>query len=64
MSQNIAELKQEFAAKLAAADSMQTLEEIRVDFLGKTGKRDRASQIHEGYEPRREKDLRSGGKRP
>ena len=37
MSQNIAELKQEFAAKLAAADSMQTLEEIRVDFLGKKG---------------------------
>ena len=37
MSQNIAELKQEFAAKLAAAGSMQTLEEIRVDFLGKKG---------------------------
>ena len=37
MSQNIAELKQEFAAKLAAADSMQMLEEIRVDFLGKKG---------------------------
>ena len=37
MSQNIAELKQEFAAKLAAAESMQTLEEIRVDFLGKKG---------------------------
>ena len=37
MSQNIAELKQEFAAKLAAAKSMQTLEEIRVDFLGKKG---------------------------
>ena len=38
MSQNIAELKQEFAAKLAAAESMQTLEEIRVDFLGKKGR--------------------------
>ena len=37
MSQNIAELKQEFAAKLAAAESMQMLEEIRVDFLGKKG---------------------------
>ncbi len=37
MSQNIAELKQEFAAKLSAAESMQTLEEIRVDFLGKKG---------------------------
>ncbi len=37
MSQNIAELKQEFAAKLSAAGSMQTLEEIRVDFLGKKG---------------------------
>ena len=37
MSQNIAELKQEFAAKLATAESMQTLEEIRVDFLGKKG---------------------------
>ena len=37
MSQNIAELKQEFAQKLAAAESMQTLEEIRVDFLGKKG---------------------------
>jgi len=37
MSQNIAELKQEFAQKLSAAESMQTLEEIRVDFLGKKG---------------------------
>ena len=37
MSQNIAELKQEFAAKLAAAESMQMLEEIRVEFLGKKG---------------------------
>ena len=37
MSQNIAELKQEFAAKLGAAGSMQELEEIRVDFLGKKG---------------------------
>ena len=37
MSQNIAELKHEFAQKLAAAESMQMLEEIRVDFLGKKG---------------------------
>ena len=37
MSQNIAELKQEFAQKLSAAESMQMLEEIRVDFLGKKG---------------------------
>ena len=35
MSQNIAELKQEFAQKLAAAESMQTLEEIRVDSLAR-----------------------------
>lgn len=37
MSQNIAALEQAFAARLSAADSMQSLEEIRVDFLGKKG---------------------------